>query len=244
MAKRCERKQQKRRSVQKAIGTERKGAVWITKVKAGPHKREGSVPLAFLVREALKLADNRKEVKAALNSGNIMINGVARKDLQFSVGLFDIVGINNGDKKIFYRIVYGRKGRLVPIESADAKNMLKISKVTGKRVVKGGELQITTDDGIVFPGFKKEVKVNDSLLIKHPEKEIVEIIEMKSGNSAYKMGGRNAGKAAKIKEINNGTMKRESLVTLEYGDENVVTTISKIIIVGKGKPMIDIGVEE
>jgi len=244
MAKRCERKQQKRRSVQKAAGTERKGAVWITRVKAGPHRKEESIPLAFLVREILKLAENRKEVKAALNSGNIKINGVARKELQFSVGLFDIIGIDLGEKKIFYRIVYGRKGRLIPIESSDAKNMLKISKVTGKRVVKGGKLQITTDDGIVFPDFKKEIKVNDSLLIKHPEKEIVEIIEMKKGNTAYKVGGRNSGSLAKLKEINKGTMKRESLVTLEYGDEEAATTISKIIIVGKGKPMIEIGVEE
>ncbi|MCX8158566.1 MAG: S4 domain-containing protein [Candidatus Diapherotrites archaeon] len=241
MAKKGENKKQKRLSAPKTLKIKRKGIVWITKTKAGAHKREESVPLAYVI-SILGLANNRKEIKSIIKNGKVKVNGIIRKELGFPVGLFDILELSD-DKNRTYRLLYDKKGRLIPYEKKDIKNMLKISKVKDKRIIKGAKVQITTEDGLVFVGLGREVNVNDSLLVRFPEKEVLDVIEMKKGNLGYIKSGKNVGEVAIIKEVLKGTAKREGLIILESkNDETISTTISKLIPIGKKEPAIDVEV--
>ena len=244
MARRSDKKQQKRLSVKKAVRTDRKSSTWIVKTSPGANPKELSVALSFLLRDILGLAKTIKEAKALLNSGKIMVNGKARKDTNFAIGLFDVIELEKEGKNHFYRILIDYKGRIIASEVKDGKDLVKICKVSDKRIIKGKKVQLTTSDGIVLREPKEDANVNDSLKIKFPEKKVLEVIEMKKENVAYLTSGKNAGKVAKIMDISEGTIKREKLVTLDDNGKKIMTVITKVIVVGKGKPEIELGVEE
>src|SRR3989344_6227019 len=99
MARHGESKSQKRISVETARFLKRKENVWTIRTKPGPHKRGYAIPLGFVARDMLQVGKTMFETKKVLNQGSIEVNGVARKEVQFAVGLFDVVEAKTTKKK-------------------------------------------------------------------------------------------------------------------------------------------------
>ncbi|MDO8633818.1 MAG: 30S ribosomal protein S4e [archaeon] len=239
MARHGERKSQKRISVETARFLKRKENVWTIRTKPGPHRRGHAIPLGFVARDMLQVGQTMFEAKKVLNQLGIEVNGVARKDTQFAVGLFDVVGVKATKKK--FRVVFDKKGRLT-LNEMDAKSPLeKVSKVLFKKAVKGGLIQLTTSEGFVFRDKKTGFSPNDSVKISVPEKKILSGLKFEEGNMVYFIGGTKIGETGKIRSITAGTRNRPVLVEVEVEGAMFKTTGNNLMVIGEKSAAVDLG---
>ena len=230
---------QKRLSAPKTYKIPRKVSKWVVKPSPGPHSKD-AIPLLVLVRDFLELADTGREARKIISSGEILVDGVVRKDYKFPVGLFDVVTIPKLEKS--YRILFDEKGRYIPKEVEDAD--LKLYRISNKTIVKGGKVQLNLFDGTNILG-SNEYKTKDSILLRIPEKEIVDHLKFEEGALVMITGGTHAGEIGRIKSYKIVRSSAPNLVTVE-GEERDITTIEDyVFVVGKKdseKPVIDLGV--
>jgi small subunit ribosomal protein S4e len=240
MAKKGERKGQKRLSAGKTVKLGRKELTWLLKSKPGQHKRAESIPLGFAVRDLMGLTENMRETKIVLSGGAILVNGIVRRSPRFPVGLFDVIAVPEQKKQ--FRLLFDRKGRFELQEVSAKEKGLKLSRVAGKRAVKKGLIQLETSDGRTITEKKSSLKPGDSMLIALPGQKIMKEIKMGKGSVVYIVGGEHAGETAKVKEVIAGTMKRPRLVLLEEKDSQFLTVAENVFVVGEKKPEISLKV--
>jgi len=230
---------QKRLSAPKTYKIPRKVSKWVVKPSPGPHNKE-AIPLLVLVRDFLELADTGREARRIISAGEILVDGVVRKDYKFPVGLFDVVTIPKLEKS--YRILFDEKGRYIPKEVEDAD--LKLYKITNKTLVRGGKVQLNLFDGTNILG-SNEYRTKDSILLRIPEKEVVDHLKFEEGALVMITGGTHAGEIGRIKSYKVVRSSAPNLVTVE-GEERDITTIEDyVFVVGKkdsDKPVIELGV--
>ena len=83
MAKMGSRKHLKRYKAPKSWPIHPKEDTWTVKPAPGSHAIEDSLPLLVIIRDILGLADNSREAKRIINTGNVLIDGRAVKDYKF-----------------------------------------------------------------------------------------------------------------------------------------------------------------
>jgi len=237
---------QKRLSSPKTLKIPKKVKKWVVKTSPGPHNKE-AIPLLVIVRDYLQLADTAREARRIISSGEILVDGIVRKDYKFPVGLFDVISIPKIDAS--YRIVFDSKGRYIPIEISD--DDLKLYKITGKTTLKGGVVQLNLFDGTNLIG-SNDYKTKDSVLVKIPEKDIIDHLRFEEGALVMVIGGTHAGEIGRIREYKIVRSSSPNLVTIETVDEGMeserkeYTTIEDYVFVigkkGESKPVIQLGV--
>jgi small subunit ribosomal protein S4e len=227
-------KQQKRLSASKRLKIPRKSYTWVVKSSPGPH-REG-IPLLVVLRDILGLVDNAKESRYVIGAGKILVDGVPRKNYKFPVGLFDVISIP--DMEANFRVVFDEKGRFTTIEVDDAD--VKLYRIDNKTMVKGGKIQLNLFDGTNIIG-DNTYKAKDSLLLSIPDKKIKEHLKYEEGSLAMITGGEHAGEVGVIKRIKVVRSSHPNLVEIE-GKYDFTTIEDYVFVVGKDKPVIDIGV--
>ncbi len=221
------------------IKRKKRFGTWVTNVIPGPHPKERAIPLRVLIRDLLGLADNAREADFIIRSGKVLVDGVARKDPRFPVGLFDVVEIPEIEK--VFRIVLDEHGRLVPKEIPADEKGVKLARVERKMIVKGGKTQITTHDGRNFLlDDGKDIRPGDVLKISVPEQRIEEVYHLKAGNLVYVLSGRHAGTIGKIEGVNRGDLIRERSVDLSVQDVKIQTAARNVFVVGKDSPAISL----
>jgi len=67
------------------------------------------IPLLIVVRDMLKLATNSREAKAIITEGNILVDGIPRKDYKYMTGLFDIISLPAINE--YYRLLLDTNNR-------------------------------------------------------------------------------------------------------------------------------------
>jgi small subunit ribosomal protein S4e len=176
----------------------RKEQKFIIRPNPGAHSFERGLPLAVIMRDLLKLASTMGEVKKILNNKDVLVDGKRRKNPAFIVGLFDVISFP--DLKKSYRSSLDDKGRLVLTESPAGESAVKLSKVVGKTVLKGGKIQFNLHDGKNIIS-KEKAKVGDSLLLGLPKLEIKKVLPLKIGMKVFLTSGKYAGDTGVLKEI-------------------------------------------
>ncbi len=230
---------QKRLSAPKTYKIPRKVYKWTVKPSPGPHNKE-AVPLLIVVRDYLQLADNAREARRIISAGEILVDGVPRKDYKFPVGLFDVIKIPKLNKS--YRMVFDEKGRYVPIEIED--DDLKLYKIVNKTTIKGGRIQLNLFDGTNVLG-DNSFKTKDSILMRIPEKEIVDRLPFEIGALVMITGGTHAGEIGRVKDYKVVRSSSPNLVTVDVGGREITTIEDYVFVIGKkdsDKPVIDLGV--
>ena len=230
---------QKRLSAPKTYKIPRKVKKWIVKPSPGPHDKT-AIPLLILVRDYLKLADTGREARRIIASGNILVDGVVRKDYKFPVGLFDVVSIPKMD--LNYRIIFDENGRYVPIEVEDYDK--KLYRINNKTMIRGGRIQLNLFDGTNILA-TNEYKTKDSILMKIPEKEILQHLKFEEGALVMVTGGTHAGEIGRLKSYKIVRSSAPNLVTIEVEGREYTTIEDYIFVVGSKedkKPVIDLGV--
>ena len=230
---------QKRLSAPKTYKIPRKVKKWIVKPSPGPHYKT-AIPLLILVRDYLKLADTGREARRIIASGNILVDGIVRKDYKFPVGLFDVVSIPKMD--LNYRIIFDENGRYVPIEVEDYDK--KLYRINNKTMIRGGRIQLNLFDGTNILA-TNEYKTKDSILMKIPEKEILQHLKFEEGALVMVTGGTHAGEIGRLKSYKIVRSSAPNLVTIEVEGREYTTIEDYIFVVGSKedkKPVIDLGV--
>ncbi|MEM2956084.1 MAG: hypothetical protein QW041_00705 [Candidatus Pacearchaeota archaeon] len=187
----------KRKAMEKSWPLPRKGTKYLLKPYPGK-KKEMSIPLGLIIRDVLKIANTRKEVKALLHNNEVKINGKIVTEEKFPLSIFDILSLEKLGKH--FRVIFNKNGKIMMEEISEKEANLKICKVTGKKILKGGIQQINCLDGRNFI-YKDKVKINDSIVVDLKENKIIKILPLKQGADVFIIGGKHIGEKGKISEI-------------------------------------------
>lgn len=219
-----------------AVGLEKYPRKLVT--PRGPHKTQESYALTYVIRDLLKFADNSKEADKILREGNVVVNGKIRKDGHFGIGLMDVISFPKINKHylVLPSTIKSRNLVLKEINKEGAK--IKLGRVIRKVKVKGGKIQITTDDGYTFINNENNINTKDTIVfdISTEKRTIKEILKFKEGMTALIIYGKNKGKTGKIISIKKGTKDTPS--TTKVGD--IETSTDYVFIIGGETPLISV----
>lgn len=227
----------KRLNAPRALRLHRKERTWTVKSSPGPHPLERSIPLGMIIRDYLELCDTQREAKRIISNGEVVVDGVTRKDNKFPCGLMDVVSITKMKKD--YRILFDRRGKLnlVPISSKDAG--WKLCRIENKTTVKGKQIQLNLHDGRNKLVKKDEYKTGDVLKISFKDKKITDTYQFAKGTVSMIIGGSHIGEIANIEETQVVASSRPNLAKMK-GTSEFSTLQEYVFPIGKAKPVIEL----
>ncbi len=207
----------------------RKGFKFIARPH-GSFSMETGMPLIAVLKDVLNLVSTRKEGKRVLNTKEITVNGVRRKDEKFMIGLMDVLTIKDLGKS--YRMLLDSNGvlRLLPITGKDAE--IRLCKITGKRLVRAGKVQLSLHDGRTCLG-ELSYSNGDTLVFDFNGK-VTQHLKLEKGVQAYLVGGSNVGRTGLVESLSEGK------VSVRIGGNLVEAASRFILVVGKEKPLIKV----
>ncbi len=235
MANKGERKKQKRISQEKHVRIKRKEFAWTIRTISGGYRKDEAIALGIVLREVIGKAKNLREVKAMLQKGIVKIDGKTRRDYRLPIGLFSVIDLEEET----YRLIVDQKGRFIveKIKKTDEK----IIEVYSKKKIKEGKINLKFNDGTNIVVEKTALKVGDCVLYDFANGKIKEEIPFEKNSIVYIYKGVNSGKIGKIKEIIESNQKKKKIITLQIGEKEIQTIKDKVIVIGKTKPVLEIG---
>lgn len=238
MANMGSRKHLKRYKAPKTWPIHPKEETWTVKPSAGPHAIEDCLSLMVVVRDILKIADNSREAKRIINSGDIVINGRSKKDYKFPVGFMDIITIPKTNET--YRVLLDNKRRLTLKPITNEETDVKLSKIVNKTTIKGGQTQLNLHDGRNLLT-EEDYKVGDVLSLKMPEQEVQNVYKLEEGATVLVTGGKHTGEIGKISEIIINQSSNPNTVVIENSrKENFLTLKDYAFVIGENEPSIEL----
>ncbi|NUN11335.1 30S ribosomal protein S4e [Candidatus Micrarchaeota archaeon] len=230
MANKSNKKHLKRGASSVFHGLVRKGSKWLKKPSPGKHALKESISLGSLLTEKLGLAENKKQAKILANHDNILIDGAIVKDLKQPVGLMDVLSIPKLGKN--YRVT-ANKGtiKLVEITAAEAKT--KYCKITGKKIIKKGKIQLNLHDSRNYLIEKEEdkFKVGDTLILSIPKQELKGVLKLEKNANCFIYRGRHSGETGKLEEIQEKAGSKESDAKIKTKDGEIITLKSYLFVI-------------
>ena len=227
----------KRLNTPRAVRISRKKETWTVKPSPGPHPIEKSVPLSYIIRDDLALADTLRETKRIISNGDVLVDGKIKKNYKHPVGLMDVVSFPKLKKD--YRILFDRKGKLSLVEISQKDSTWKLCRIQNKKILKGSKKQLNLHDGKNILIKKDEYKTGDVLKIEFKDNKIVDKFEFKKGNVSMITGGSHIGEIANI-EKTDVISSSKSNITVMKGENEFTTLQSYVFPIGEKKPTINL----
>jgi len=211
----------------------RKGIVFISRPDPGAHTKNLSIPINIVLKDMLKCARTTVEVKKLLNLNEVLVDWRRVKEHCFPVGLMDTIYIKPLGQH--FRITFDGKGKLtaVSIDANEAK--LKLCKIIGKTLLKGGKTQLNLSDSRNIIVEKDGYKVGDSVLIELPSQKISGQFKLEKGAAVLLVSGKHIAES--------GVVEKAGVNVVVYKNEKgeINTTSRKYaFVIGKEKPSIRI----
>ena len=218
-------------------GITRKSKRFVITVRPGSHPKNNSIPTAVFLRDTLKIVTTLREAKSVIYGGKVSVDGVKRKSLHHSIGLMDVVELENIPD--VYRLVPQDGQVLKPLKIDQSEKTKKLSKVTSKTSIKDGKTQLGFHDGRSMIS-DTAVNVGDSCLIEIPKQKILDVVKLEQGCQAIIIRGVNAGQVGTVDKIEEGTFSLSRRVLLALGERKIEIPTDMIMVVGKDKPVIQV----
>jgi small subunit ribosomal protein S4e len=227
----------KRLNAPRTLRLHRKEEKWTIKPIPGPHPLDKSISLGMLVRDYLSLCDTYRESKRIISNGEILVDGIKRKNHKFPCGFMDVITILK--LKENFRILFDKKGKLtiIPISSKDAE--IKLCRIENKTIVKGKLIQLNLHDGNNQLIKKDEYKTGDVLNISLKDKKISDVYKFIKGNVSMIIGGSHIGQIANIQDIEIISSSKANITKMK-GNQEFLTISKYVFPIGKNKPAIAI----
>jgi small subunit ribosomal protein S4e len=222
---------------------DKKKTKWAMKPSPGPHRMMDSIPLSVILRDVLKLASTAKDARSIVKQRDVLVDGKARVDPKYPVGLMDVIVIPKLKKH--YRMVPTQKGlELLEISADEAKR--KLCRIRSKTQVAGGKSQINLHDGINLIVEKDQAKgysVGDSLVLEvkpNSAKKILDHFKLQKGAFALIQKGKNIGLSGRIDEMVVSKTKEPTKIVCDIDGRKLEVTKDYVLVVGKESPEVKI----
>lgn len=211
----------KRHAIPKSWPMQRKGTAFVVKPNSG---LSDSLPVLIILRDLLKVAQNRKEAKKMIHLKNILLNGREIRDEKEGVVLFDIITLVPSKKNYKLTVLKNEKLNVEEIKENEAG--LKIAKIVNKKILKGKKTQLNLSDGRNFISNIK-CKVNDSVLINLKGKKIEKCLPLEEKSEVIVFAGKHSGEKGKIENINN----ERKIAEINNGKDKINVLIKQLIVI-------------
>ena len=198
----------------------RKGTTYLVKTLSD---LSNSLPLLVVLRDLLKVAQNRREVKRIVHLKQILQNTKVITDEKASLYLFDTISILPSKKS--YRLGLTKTGKFIINEIKDMEAGHKISKIVDKKTLNGKKIQLNFSDGRNYLSDVK-CKVNDSALINLKDKKIEKCLPLKERANALIIAGKHSGEKGIVERIDD----KKKMVQIEIGGAHVNVLIKQMMI--------------
>ncbi len=215
----------------------RKDKRFVITVRPGSHPKNNSIPSAVLLRDTLNIVTTLREAKSSIYGGKVKVDGVIQKSLHHSIGLMDVIELENVDD--IYRLVPKNGQILFPIKINENEKSKKLVRVKSKTSIKGGRTQLGFHDGRTIIT-DTSVNVGDTCLLQIPEQKILDVIKFEKNSQVIIIKGTNAGRVGTINEIKEGTFTLPKRISLLIDDNTVEIPAHITMAIGKEKPIIQI----
>ncbi len=199
---------QTRATVSKKLPIHRKGTKYVARASID---LQNSVPVVVAIRDILKLASTAKEVKEMIKQKLLKINGKNVKDLKDSIKLLDIF---EADRT--YVLTLTTNGKFA-FEETGTKE--RICKVIGKKLVRGGKIQINLHEGSNILSDEK-IGINDTIYLNLAGK-IVKHTPIQKSKECIIISGKYIGKKGLIKNV------EEKKVEVHIQDKGKLVNLEK-----------------
>lgn len=213
----------------------------------GPHSIEECIPLGIILRDVLGKVKTISEAKRALAERKVMVDGKVRTDYRYPVGLMDVVHLV--PEGLYFRVIPDAVKKLALLKISQEEAGFKLLKITGKRLLKDGALQLSFHDGRtiatkVDDPFNIQVPymTNDVLKVSIPDGQVLDHIPLTEGTFVAVTGGRNVGRFGTIAEKPLSKSPNALAKVIIAGNETTVT-LKYVFPIGKESPIISISGE-
>lgn len=229
MAKRGGSHHSKRLTVPNAVPvTGRKSIRWMLTPHPGAHPKGRAITLGSLLRDVLKFGVDLREVKKAVKTGSVKVDGKVIRDERRAVGLMDLVEIPKVGKT--WRIQIGSNGKLAVKEISSTQAGSKFVKVVGKQTIRGGKTQVALHDGRTLIA-DNAVKVGSTLMVSVPAFKVQKALPLEAGVRCLITSGKHAGETATLEKIIERVGSMDSEASLKSGNESFVTVTKYLFVV-------------
>ncbi len=226
----------KRQMAPKFWQIKRKGFPFALSVNPGPYAKDKCYPMGVLLRDVLHLCSNLQEAKMIMNSGQIKVDGIVRRDTHFGVGIMDIIEIVPSGES--YRLIPKDLKILVPVKTKE--KGVKLLKITSKVSIQGNRIQYGFHDGKTLISEDKQMNVGDGCVVKLPSIQIENHIKFDVGCTVVVIQGENAGRIGKINEIKNGMFSLPKRTVVNFEDRTVELPVNIVMPIGNDRPMLEV----
>jgi len=211
----------KRQSSPKNWPVERKGTTYI--VRSNFSFREG-VPVLIVLRDMLKLAQNRSEVKRIIHSKQVLVNEKKVTDEKNNVLFLDTLNIL--PLKKCYRMEFSENGKFYLKEIKESEANKKITKIVNKSMLKGKKVQLNLSDG---RNFLSDIKcnINDSVEINLKEGKIEKCLQLKEKAKIVVFAGKHIGNAGEIIKLD----LEEKTAKVKIDEKEINILINQLMVV-------------
>lgn len=214
----------------------RKNIKFITKPRPGPHNLKSSISINTVLKELLHYAKTTREVKKIINSDNLLVNGLIRKDHKFPVGVMDVIEFPK--TKEYFRVLYNKKGKFILLPIKKEEVAIRPCKIINKTILKGKRVQLNLSDGTNIIVKEDSYKVGDSIILS--KNEIKSHLKFEKGASIYLVGGKHTGTTGILEGVHRLAGSQQDRIILKTVKETFETLKEYALVVGKDKPIISL----
>jgi small subunit ribosomal protein S4e len=214
----------------------RKGYPFVLSINPGPYARDKCYPIGIILRDILHLCNTMHEAKLIMNSGQIKVDGVVRRDVHFGVGIMDVIEIiPNGET---YRLIPKDLKILVPVKTKEKD--VKLLKITSKVTIKDNKIQYGFHDGKTLISDDRLMNVGDVCLVKIPKIQIQTHIKFDVGCKVLIIQVENAGKIGQVDGIKNGMFSLPKRTVIRFDDRSVEMPVNIVMPIGSDNPILEV----
>ena len=189
------------------------------------HSKTRAIPILMILRDMLKFAKTRSEVKFMIYNKEIKLNNKVVKEEKMPMEISDILTIEKMGKNWRLKIE-NKKFKLEEVSGSEKD--IKISKIIGKKVLGKNEIQINLSDGRNYL-VKENFSVGDSAVVNLKENKIEKILKLKDGAKIEVISGKHLGQIGNIKEIRQVGKQKIFVVKIGGKELNLPSKTAKVI---------------
>lgn len=196
------------------------------------------ISLNSAVKDVLGKVNTTKETKYLIKYKGLLVNGVRRHDEKFPLGFMDVLTLP--DVKEHYRLLVNEKGKLFLHQISEAEAGIKLSKISNKRQLTSGVLQVNCTDGRNFlfkekdASMMKDAGINDTIIYSIPEQKLQDVFKLQKGALVYLYKGKHIGHVVNVEDFKEGN------ILFKLGSDTYETKKTYAFVIGKDRPAVSL----